>query len=125
MGIPGCGRMERKTVNQGDIWLINLNPALHSEIGKTRPGMIISINAMNLHSPRLIIAPITSRVGKIYPFEVFLPGGSGGLEKDSKIMPDQMRSIDKQRLVRKIGAVEHEVLLSACAIARKLLGSEE
>ncbi len=39
-------------MKQGDIYLINLNPTLHSEIGKTRPGMILSVNSMNLHSPR-------------------------------------------------------------------------
>jgi len=111
-------------MKQGDIYLINLDPASHSEIGKTRPGMILSVNAMNLHSPRLIIAPITSSVGKIYPFEILLAGGqgaAGGLDKDSKIMLDQMRSVDKRRLIRKIGIVDHELLLKACAIAQKLI----
>ena len=110
-------------MNQGEIWLINLDPTIHSEIGKTRPAVIISVNAMNLHSPRLIIAPITSSVGKIYPFEVFLSAGTGGLDKDSKIMPDQMRSIDKRRLVRKIGKVDNETLIKACNIARELIES--
>jgi mRNA interferase MazF len=82
-------------MNQGDIYLINLDPTVHTEVGKTRPGMIISVNAMNHHSPRLIIAPITSSIGKIYPFEVFIPCGVGGLEKDSKSMLDQIRSLDK------------------------------
>ncbi|MCX5822369.1 MAG: type II toxin-antitoxin system PemK/MazF family toxin [Deltaproteobacteria bacterium] len=84
-------------MKQGDIYLINLDPAIHSAIGKTRPGMILSINAMNLHSPRLIIA------------------------KDSKIMLDQMRSVDKRRLTRRIGMVDHELLMKACAIAQKLI----
>lgn len=109
-------------MNQGEVWLVNLDPIVHSETGKTRPGLIISVNAMNHHSPRLIIAPITSSVGKVYPFEVFLTSGTGGLDKDSKIMLDQIRSIDKKRLVRKIGILEHNILLSACTIARKLIG---
>ncbi len=71
-------------MNQGDVYLVNLDPAVQTEAGKKRPGLIISINAMNHNSPRLIIAPITSSVGKIYPFEVFVPAGGGGLEKDSK-----------------------------------------
>lgn len=113
-------------MRQGDIYLINLDPAIHSEIGKTRPGMILSINAMNLHSPRLIIAPITSSVGKIYPFEILLAGGQGaigGLDKDSKIMLDQMRSVDKRRLVKKIGMMDHELLTKACTIAQKLINA--
>ena len=97
-------------MNQGDIYLINLDPALHTEAGKIRPGIIISINAMNQYSPRLIIAPITSNIGKVYPFEVFITRGVGGLEKDSKIMLDQIRSLDKRRLVKKIGAINREVL---------------
>ena len=113
-------------MKQGDIYLINLDPASHSEIGKTRPGMIFSVNAMNLHSPRLIIAPITSSVGKIYPFEILLAGGQDtacGLDTDSKIMLDQMRSVDKRRLIRKIGTVDQELLTKACAVARKLINA--
>lgn len=88
--------------------------------------MILSINAMNTHSPRLIIAPITSSVGKIYPFEVLLDGGqsaAGGLDKDSKIMLDQMRSVDKGRLTRMIGKVDHELLIKACTIAQRLINA--
>jgi mRNA interferase MazF len=113
-------------MKQGDIYLINLDPAIHSEIGKTRPGLILSVNAMNLHSPRLIIAPITSSVGKLYPFEILLTGGQGtasGLDKDSKIMLDQMRSVDKRRLTRRIGIVDHELLMKACAIAQQLINA--
>jgi mRNA interferase MazF len=111
-------------MNQGDIYLINLDPALHTEAGKIRPGIIISINAMNRYSPRLIIAPITSNIGKVYPFEVFITRGVGGLEKDSKIMLDQIRSLDKRRLVKKIGAINREVLVKVCLVAQKLISAE-
>jgi len=113
-------------MKQGDIYLINLAPTIHSEIGKTRPGVILSVNAMNLNSPRLIIAPITSSIGKIYPFEILLAGGqaaAGGLDKDSKIMLDQMRSVDKRRLTKRIGMVDDELLMKACATAQKLINA--
>ena len=110
-------------MNQGDVYLVNLDPAVQIEVGKKRPGLIISINAMNHNSPRLIIAPITSSVGKIYPFEVFVPAGVGGLEKDSKIMLDQMRSLDKRRLFKKIGIIEKDLLIKACTIAQKLISA--
>ncbi len=108
-------------MNQGDIYLVNLDPAIHTETGRTRPGMIISIDSMNKYSPRLIIAPITSNVGKLYPFEISLARGSGGLNKDSKIMLDQIRCLDKHRLIKKIGAVDIDTLSKACRIAQKLI----
>ncbi len=111
-------------MNQGDIYLVNLEPTMHSEVGKTRPGMILSVNAMNHHSPRLIIAPITSKTGKIYPFEVFIPLGTGGLDKDSKIMLDQIRSLDKRRLRNKIGTIPYDMLIKASAVAQRLISVE-
>jgi len=111
-------------VNQGDIYLINLDPTVNTEISKIRPGMILSVNAMNRYSPRIIVAPITTSVGKIYPFEVFIPAGIGGLKKDSKIMLDQIRSLDKKRLVKKIGVIDKELLIKACSIAQKLISAE-
>lgn len=111
-------------MNQGDIYLVNLEPTIHSEVGKIRPGMILSVNAMNQHSPRLIIAPITSKIAKIYPFEVFIPQDTVGLDKDSKIMLDQIRSLDKQRLRNKIGAVPYDILVKASAVAQRLISVE-
>jgi len=111
-------------MNQGDIYLVNLEPTIHTEAGKTRPGMILSVNAMNHHSPRLIIAPITSKTGKIYPFEVFIPQGTGGLDKDSKIMLDQIRSLNKRRLRNKIGAVPYDLFIKASTVAQRLISVE-
>ena len=111
-------------MDQGDIYLINLDPVIQTEIGKTRPGLVISINAMNHHSPRLSVAPITSSAGKVYPFEVFIPAGMGGLKKDSKVMLDQIRSLDRTRFVTKIGVLKRDLLSQACTIAQKLLSPE-
>lgn len=111
-------------MNQGDIYLINLDPVIMTETGKTRTGLIISINAMNHHSPRLIVAPITSSTRKVYPFEVFIPAGVGGLEKDSKVMLDQMRGLDKTRLAKKVGTLQRDLLLQAYTLAQKLLSPE-
>jgi len=110
-------------MRQGDIYLINLDPGFNTEIGKTRPGLILSIDSMNLHSPRIIIAPISSTIGKLYPFEVFLKTGIGGLEMDSKIMLDQIRSLDKKRLIKKLGSIDKLLLTKACSIAQKLIAS--
>ena len=111
-------------MEQGDVYLINLDPVVNTEVGKTRPGAIISISVMNQHSPRVIIAPITSNVKRVYPFEVFLPVGTAGLDKDSKIMLDQIRSLDKRRLIIKLGVLEKGVLAKACEIVHKLISPD-
>ncbi len=111
-------------MDQGDIYLINLDPAIHTEIGKTRPGIILSINAMNQYSPRVIVAPITSNVKKVYPFEVLIPAESSGLSKESKVMIDQLRSCDKRRLIKKLGTLNKEQLAKACAIVHKLISTD-
>ena len=110
-------------MKQGDVYLVNLDPVVRTEIGKTRPGMILSINAMNQNSPRVIVAPISSKITKVYPFEIFVPGGMAGLKKDSKIMLDQLRSIDKKRLVKRIGTLTDEIRLSACAVGQDLISA--
>ena len=108
-------------MDQGDIYLVNLDPAIRTETGKTRPGVILSRNAMNHHSPRIIVAPITSNVTKVYPFEILVPAGTAGLSKDSKIMLDQIRSIDKRRLVRKLGTLDRNILSSSIKALHKLV----
>src|SRR3989338_4811073 len=99
------------TPQQGEIWLTNLNPTLGHEINKTRPAVIIQNNKGNLYSPLTIIAPITSQhLEEIYPFEVALPAKTTSLEKDSKVLLDQIRTIDKKRLIKKISKVTYEQL---------------
>jgi mRNA interferase MazF len=111
-------------MNQGDIYLVNLDQTICTEASKIRPCIILSVNTMNRYSPRIIVAPITSIVGKVYPFEIFIQAGIGGLKKDSKIMLDQIRSLDKKRLVKKIGVMDKELLIKACSIAQRLISPE-
>jgi mRNA interferase MazF len=93
-------------VKRGEIWKVNLDPAIGSEIKKTRPALIIQNDVGNQYSPLTIIAPITSHKGKkIYPFEVLLPEVKG-LEKQSKVLLSYIRTIDKSRLVEKIAFLD-------------------
>lgn len=80
-----------------DIYLVNLDPALGSEIKKTRPCLIISPNEMNIHISTIIIAPLTSKF-RNYPTRV--PCRVEG--KQGQIVLDQIRTVDKSRLVKKI-----------------------
>ena len=92
------------SIKRGEIYLTALDPVVGREISKTRPVVVVSNDINNEFSGTITILPITSKnVSKIYPFEVFLPQGSGNLTKDSKIKADQIRTIDKTRLVKQIG----------------------
>jgi mRNA interferase MazF len=92
---------------RGDIYWVQLDPVVGSEIAKTRPALIISNNVGNEHAARVIVAPITTGgLVKVYPFEVRINAGEGGLDRDGKVLLDQIRTVDKVRLGRRIGALE-------------------
>jgi mRNA interferase MazF len=94
-------------IKRGDICLAGLDPVLGKEISKTRPVVIISNDKNNEFSGAVTILPITSKkLEKIYPFEVFLPKGRGNLPKDSKVKADQIRTIDKMRILTHIGKLK-------------------
>jgi mRNA interferase MazF len=91
---------------RGEIYWVTLDPTIGSEIAKTRPALIISNNVGNQYADRVIVAPITSgNVGKVYPFEVKLESGEGGVAQTSKVLLDQIRAVDKARLGNRIGIV--------------------
>ena len=91
---------------RGEIYWVNLDPIVGTEMAKTRPALIISNDVGNRYSARVIVAPVTSSgVKKAYPFEVLVPAGEGGLPQRSKIVLDQIRTVDKRRLGQRIGAL--------------------
>ena len=90
--------MSKQFPKRGDIYWVKLDPTMASEITKTRPCLIVSNNAGNEMSSRVIVAPITSSVKNVFPFEVRVTIG----EKNGKIVLDQIRTIDKVRLSTKI-----------------------
>jgi len=98
-------------IKRGDIWLVNLDPTIGHEIKKSRPGVIIQNNLGNKYSPITIIAPVTSQnLTTIYPIEALLTKQNSKLKKESKVLLNQIRAIDKRRLIRKIGKANEEVL---------------
>jgi len=69
-----------------------------------RPVVVVSNDVNNQFSGTVTVLPITSkRIEKVYPFEVFLPKGSANLPKDSKVKADQIRTLDKSRMVSHVG----------------------
>lgn len=91
---------------RGDIYWVKLDPTVGSEINKLRPAVIISNNAGNQVSSRVIVAPVTSKASKIFPFEVPITVEN----KQGKILLDQIRSIDKLRLVEQITTCDDETI---------------
>ena len=101
-------------IKRGEIYLAVLDPVIGREIAKTRPVLVVSNDINNTHSGTVSILPITSqKVDKIYPFEVFLPKGTGNLPKDSKAKADQIRTLDQTRLVSQIGLISAQDMARA------------
>jgi mRNA interferase MazF len=91
-------------IKRGGVYLATLDPVRGREISKTRPVAVISNDKNNDFSGTVTILPITSQNLKTtYPFEVFIPRGVANLPKDSKIKADQIRTLDKSRLLKLIG----------------------
>lgn len=84
----------------GEIYEVNLEPVVGSEIGKRRPALVVSNDVNNEYAQTVTVLPITGQpVEKHYPFEVLLPRGTGGLTLDSRVKCNQVRTVDKRRLV--------------------------
>jgi len=94
-------------IKRGKIYLAALDPVIGKEISKTRPVIVVSNDKNNEFSATVTTLPITSKnLRKIYPFEVFLTKGTGNLPKNSKVKADQIRTLDKSRIVKFIGTLE-------------------
>jgi|SRR5882724_5490726 mRNA interferase MazF len=91
---------------RGEIYLVSFDPTIGAEIQKTRPALIVQNDIANRHSPITIVAAITSRFDEpLYPTEVLIQPPAGGLAVASVVLLNQVRSVDKRRLVRRIGAL--------------------
>lgn len=92
---------QRKLIRRGDVFWVNLDPTLGSEIKKTRPALVVSPDDMNAALPRVIVAPITSKGQPLgcRP-ELTFQG------KPARILLDQIRSVDKSRLSGKLGEID-------------------
>lgn len=99
------------TPKRGQVWLVNFDPTVGHEIKKIRPALILQNDIANRHSPITIVAALTTSTGgKTYPTEVPVPKGEAGLTVDSLVLLNQVRSIDKQRLVKRLGTLKPETM---------------
>ena len=101
-------------LNQYDIILVNLDPTVGSEITKTRPCVIISPNEMNYHLRTIIVAPMTTQ-GRKYPTRIKVKHPN----KTGWIVIDQIRTIDKLRVVKRLGSLTEKELRECKAVIRE------
>lgn len=102
-------------VNRFDVYLINLDSAIGSEIQKTRPCLIISPDEMNRHIRTVIVAPMTT-AGKDYPTRI----SCKFKKKKGQIVLDQIRTIDKKRLIKKLGSINPETQVEVISVLQRL-----
>ena len=98
-------------IKRGYVFYADLSPVVGSEQGGVRPVLIIQNNVGNRYSPTVIISAITSHIEKAkLPTHVELKAGEYGLEKDSVILLEQIRTIDKQRLQQKVTELDEKIM---------------
>ena len=103
--------MEPAIVKRGDIFYADLSPVVGSEQGGVRPVLIVQNDTGNRHSPTVIAAAITSQTGKAHlPTHIALSAARCGLPKDSIILLEQVRTLDKRRLREHMGRVDDTVM---------------
>lgn len=102
-------------VKRFDVYLINLDPTIGSEIQKTRPCLVISPDEMNRHIRTVIIAPMTS-AQRDYPTRV----NCSFQKKKGQIVLDQLRTVDKARLVKKLGTIGSKEQMEVVGVLQRL-----
>ena len=113
-------------IKRGDIYYADLSPVVGSEQGGLRPVLIVQNDMGNKHSPTVIAAAITSKIGKAkLPTHIDIMGSHVGLSKDSVILLEQIRTIDKQRLKEKMGHLDADTMMHVNNAIHVSFGLEE
>jgi len=97
-------------IKRGDVFLVNLDPVVGSEIGKTRPAVVVQNELANRSSRTVTVIPISSSVERVFPFQVRIPAGEGGLSRESKALCEQVRTLSRERLLQCLGELSPERL---------------
>jgi mRNA interferase MazF len=100
---------------RGDVHLVRLDPTLGSEIQKTRPCVIVSPDELNQHLRTVIVAPMTTG-GRAYPWRIRCKFQ----RRSGYVVLDQLRTVDRERLVRRLGALSTETMTNALSTLREM-----
>ena len=105
-------------MNRGEVWWVEFDPSVGSEIRKTRPAVIVSNNAANRHLARVVVVPLTSNTDRQYPGEAVVSIDG----KNSKAMADQIMAADKVRLKTQLGSLSKSDLIEVETAIKVHLG---
>ena len=97
-------------VRRGDVVLARLDPTLGVEIKKTRPVVVLSNNSINHFAELAVVVPLTKNTARVSPSHAVIPKGAAGLTFPSKVVTEQIRAVDKRRLVRRLGRLTPDLL---------------
>lgn len=104
-----------KLVRRGEVFLVDLDPTRGSEIQKTRPCVVVSPDELNAHLRTVIVAPLTTG-GQSYPFRVACRFGN----KSGQVVTDQLRTVDRERLVRHLGHLSSQTFERVLAVLQEM-----
>jgi len=94
---------------RGDVWTVSLDPTVGHEIKKMRPAIVVTSDIYNANNWVVIVVPLTSRDEAEYD-QVLIEPPEGGVSSSSVTLPDQMRAVDRTRLVRRVGKLKPETM---------------
>ena len=92
-------------VRRGDVVLASLDPTIGAEIKKTRPVIVVSNDSINRLSQIAVVVPLTKNTAHLSPSHTVIPKGTAGLTFDSKAVTEQIKAVDRRRLVKRLGSL--------------------
>ena len=102
---------------RGEVWLVSLDPTIGHEVKKSRPAIVVTSDVYNTHNWVVVVMPLTSRDQAEYD-QVLIQSPEGGLANTSVTLPDQIRAIDRGRLVKRLGKLKPQTMLMLIAHSR-------
>lgn len=108
-------------IRRGDILLVDFGPARDNEANFIRPAVVLTNNAANANNVVISVVPLTTNLGRIYPFQLLLLHQRTGLDEDSKAQVEQLRSVALSRVLRRLGFVPDDLMVLLSARVREHL----
>ena len=108
-------------IRRGDLVLVDFSPARSNEANFTRPAVVLTNNAANANNVVISVVPLTTNLGRVYPFQLLLPHQRTGLDEDSKAQVEQLRSVALSRAIRRLGFVPDDLMVQLSARVREHL----
>ena len=111
------------TVSRGDVVLCDFNPVVGTEQAGVRLAVVLQIDRANAVSPHTIIAPFTTKIRRaLLPSHVLVPAGIGGLTQDSVVLCEQIRVVDKRRIIKVLGHLDDSSMQPIAKALSAILG---